>query len=210
MKQVLTKSRSVRQGFVLLGCALLFYLSVFLASAQSGRRAPKPANDPPVPAPSVDPATLPKPSPTPVNKIALVVSSDPRGAFDLSSFESNIMQQTVIRRLDASNALAPRGGDEMRRNEAQQRARRETDDPENYQIRYAVYEPQTGRTKAQGNIYLRSYGRRRVGGIGLPRGSSNCLPPTLNNFEFALTLGAIEAADRILKSFSLPPLPPCS
>jgi len=138
----------------------------------------------------------------------------------------------VIRRLDESNTLAPRGGDEMRRDEAQQRARREKDtyivwlqleensvggsvmvrrdDPENYQIRYAVYEPQTGRTKSQGNIYLRSYGRRRVGGIGLPRGSSNCLPPTLNNFEFALTLGAIEAADRILKSFSLPPLPPCS
>ncbi|MDQ3755575.1 MAG: hypothetical protein M3371_12695 [Acidobacteriota bacterium] len=221
-----------RFGLYLLVGALMFCMTVQLAQAQSGRRAPKPVNDPPVPAPSVDPATLPKPSPTPVNKIALVVGSDPRGSFSLSSFESDIMQRTVIRRLDESNALAPRGGDEMRRDEAQQRARRETDtyivwlqleensvggsvmirrdDPENYQIRYAVYEPQTGRTKSQGNIYLRSYGRRRVGGIGLPRGSSNCLPPTLNNFEFALTLGAIEAADRILKSFSLPPLPPCS
>ncbi len=222
----------IQSGLHLLIGALLLCVSVHSSMAQSGRRAPKLASDPPVPAPSVDPATLPKPSPTPVNKIALVVGSDPRGSFSLSSFESDIMQRTVIRRLDESNTLAPRGGDEMRRDEAQQRARREKDtyivwlqleensvggsvmvrrdDPENYQIRYAVYEPQTGRTKSQGNIYLRSYGRRRVGGIGLPRGSSNCLPPTLNNFEFALTLGAIEAADRILKSFSLPPLPPCS
>lgn len=221
-----------RYGLYLLVGALLLCVSVHSLLAQSGRRASKPSNDPPVPAPTVDPATLPKPAPTPTNKIALVVSSDPRGSFDISSFEADILQRTVIRRLEESNALAPRGGDELRRNEAQKRARQETDtyivwlqleeisigssvlvrraDPENYQLRYAVYEPQTGRTQAQDSIYLRSYSRRRIGGIGLPRGSSNCYPSTLNDFEFALTLGAIEAADHIIKSFSLPPLPPCS
>lgn len=214
------------------GGAVLLCLAAYSAPAQSGRRASKPVEVAPVPGPSVDPATVPKPTPTPRLKIPMLVAGSTRASIEVSAFEAELVERTFIKRLGESNALAPNGGDELRRGDAERAARKETetyvvwfelesssayggsisssrDNPENYSIRFAVFEPQTGRTKTQGQISLGLYRRRTIGGVGLPGSRPDCYPNTNRNLDYALVMGAIEAANRVLSSFDLPLPPPC-
>ncbi len=219
-------------GLLMFVGAILSCLVFHSAQAQSGRRAPKPIDVAPVPTPSIDPATVPKPKPTPSLKIPVLVASYTPASIDVSTLDAELVQRTIIQRLGESGALATRGGEEMRRKDAEKTARNEAetyvvwlelensstyggalstnrDNPENYSIRFVVFAPQTGRTKAQGQISLGFYRRRSIGGIGLPGSRPDCYPNTNRNLDYAMVMGAIEAANRIISSFDLPLPPPC-
>jgi len=218
-------------GLLMFAGAILSCLVFHSAQAQSGRRAPKPIEVAPVPTPSVDPATVPKPKPTPHLKTPVLVASYTPASIDVSTLDAELVQRTIIQRLGESGALAPRGSEEMRRKDAEKTARNEAetyvvwlelennstygstlsnrDNPENYSLRFAVFAPRTGRLKAQGQISLGLYRRRSIGGIGLPGSRPACYPNTSRNLDYALVMGAIEAANRIISSFDLPLPPPC-
>jgi hypothetical protein len=220
------RHRSLARAFVLVSCAALFAAALaFAARAQSGRRAPRTQEIAPVPTPT--PAPTPKKHETEVaQRINLIVAADNSFAMQ-SSMTQGIVQQSFVQRLHESDSLTV-GGDSssMTRGGAQKRAKEEKDhfvvwmslryngaggDPigvqrpraQDYSIEFAIYEPVTGKTRASGNVYLRA-GYGSIGGVGV--GAPSCYPATYaSDLEFVY--GAIDAANRVMKSFDLP-LPP--
>lgn len=228
MPRQVSSGGGAKGAWLLVICALLF-CAAGAARGQSGRRQQKPVEVPPVPSAPVDPATLPRPTPPPQARLPLVVVSNNSFAISVSSFDLDAVQQIVLRRLSESNSLAPRGGDDnVHRGEAEKLAKQETeayvvwvqleanplggdsismrrDDPENYQISFALLSPQTGKRKTSGSVQLRRYSNSRIPGIG--RGS--CYPATARSFDYSLLLGALEVAERVFQSLSVAAPPPC-
>jgi hypothetical protein len=142
----------------------------------------------------------------------------------LTNRETETVQAVTIARLRESRALEV-SGEERRvsRGEAMKRAkeskgrhvvwlelrpeshfdtRARRPPPEYFQIDYTVLESGTGKPMTNGTVHLqRAYGP--LGRIGFP----SCYPVLTNEVEYAI--GAIETAERIMKSFSLAIPPHC-
>ncbi|MFL6207635.1 MAG: hypothetical protein ACJ74W_02225 [Pyrinomonadaceae bacterium] len=193
--------------------------------AQSGRRQPPPVPSAPVPTPT--------PEPTPVKlappaEVRVLVTNNSSASMNLSMIDSRIVADTLLQRLHASKSLKVETADRMSRDAARKRAKAEenrfviwielqtngmsTDTmggrqpyPEDLHIQYIIYQPGTGATKANGNVYLRTV-RTLPGGRGtLP----DCYPNRYYGLDVALMVGAIETADRIFSELSVPSPPLC-
>ncbi|MCA1816648.1 MAG: hypothetical protein LC746_09630 [Acidobacteria bacterium] len=210
-----------------LACASLFVVAL-VASAQSGRRVQKREDVPPVPTPTPTPEVKKKQEA--LKRIPVVVMADNSLSADVSSTAQGIVMQSIGQRLRESDAFDIHGDSSSRstRGDAQKRAKGESDsfvvwfalrysgamnptmgvgrpNPEDYHIEYAVYEPTTGKTRAAGNVYLRP-GYGSVGGIAV--GVPSCYPATFA-YEYEFVIGAIDAANRVIKAFDLPLTPVC-
>lgn len=208
-------------------CALLFV--ALAASAQSGRRVQKTADIPPVPTPTPQPEAKKKPQEA-VKLIPLVVMMDNTLSTDVSSTAQGIVRQALGQRLREADAFEIHGNSSSRssRGDAQKQAKGETDafvawfalrysgamnptmgvgrpNAEDYHIEYAVYEPTTGKTRTSGSVYLRP-GYGSIGGISV--GAPSCYPATFA-YEYEFVVGAIDAANRVIKAFDLPLTPVC-
>jgi hypothetical protein len=194
----------------LLACAAL---------AQSGRRVQKPQEIAPVPTPTPEPTPLPRDDRVDV-KIPLLVMADDSLFFYRTSREIETVQAVATTRLRESGALEVSAEDRRAgRGEAIKRARESRDrhvvwlqlrtdpryetaarrpPPEYFWIEVTVLQPETGKTRSSATIPLRrSYGP--LGRATLPR----CYPVSTYEVEFAL--GALEAAEYVMESFSVPP-----
>jgi hypothetical protein len=225
------RNRSVRARNIVLafGGALLLLAAVGVGYGQAGRRVAQPKNDPPVPKPAATAAPVKEPTPEP-EKLSLLVAGSTSSGMRYALGVADNMPGVVGRRLQDSKRLQVTSGGEMSRGEANKRAKNpETKtyivwlelqndgfdlDPmarrtrlEDLSIRYVVLEPITGKLRDQGSVQLRPVNSGILGGA---RRLPSCYPQASSNFEFALTVAAIETAERILHSFSLPNPPLCS
>ena len=210
-------------------CAALFVVAlVGAAQAQSGRRVVREKEIAPVPTPVPSPEAK-KPVQEATKKIPLVVLADNTGAMQASATTQSIVTQAFGLRLrearafeiNADSTRAPRG-------EASRKAKGETErfvvwialrargmddgqmgmgrpNPENYIIEYAVFDPVTGKSRGSGIVYPRP----ARGGIGGVLGGSPSCYPTTYAYEFEFVYAAIDAANRVMKSFNLVPPPVC-
>ena len=205
--------------------ALFVFALGFVARAQSGRRAPRTQEIAPVPTPT--PAPTPKKHDEDVTqKINLLVLADNFSAGQ-SSMSDRIVQDAFMQRLHESGSLIV-AADSTRttRSGAQKRAKEEKDQfvvwmtlrynggmgaepigirarPQDYSIEFAVYDPVTGRARANGTVFMRA-GYGTIGGVAV--GAPSCYPTTYaSDLEFIY--GAIDAANRVMRSLDLP-LPP--
>jgi len=153
--------------------------------AQSGRRQNKPLS-PPTPVVTKDEGearTKAKPSADkPAPMATIIVGGD---KFDMSTVISGYLTEAMescIVELNRSRGLEARGGGNMTRKEAIDRAKKETEAhvlwlsvrvdgnrQDDIAVSYSLFMPQTGKVLTFGNIYLAS---RRVGrgpvGVGIP------------------------------------------
>lgn len=221
------------RGMIAFLCGgLLMLASASAGYAQAGRRVPPPKSDPPVPK-TAEPAPTPvKEKPPERAQISLLVASERSHSMRLPLGTDDILQAAVGRRLQDSKSLKIAAGGEMSRGEASKRAKKDETgtfvvwfefggnnfdlDPiggrtriEDLSVRYIVLEPATGKIKTQGDVYLRSRNTGILGG-GIGRRLPGCYPQAVSNFDYALTEAGIEAAERIIRSFSLPLPPLCS
>ncbi len=209
-----------RQLDALFACLLLACsLCGVLVRAQSGRRQAPPPAAPPVPTPTPEPPKV-KPAPPPQTRVLFTNSAPP--SIHLSTVDANIVADTFVQRLHASDALKVETADRMSREAAHKRAKSEETRyviwlelqtnsidvdaigiqrpyPEDLHIQYIIFQPGTGATKASGNVYLRTV-RALPGGRTTP----NCYPNSYYGLDGALIVGAIETATRVFAELSLP------
>jgi hypothetical protein len=210
-------------------CAALSVCAfVCAAEAQSGRRVQRQTEIAPVPTPTPLPEAK-KPVQEAAKKITLLVLADSMTTMQTSSTAQSIVMQTFGQRLreahsfeiNTESARAARG-------EASRRAKTETErfvvwialradsmnndpagmrrpNPEDYHIEYGVYAPVTGKTISSGTVYLRP-GYGSIGGVRV--GAPSCYPATYA-YEYEFVYAAIDAANRVMKSFNLIPPPLC-
>lgn len=210
-------------------CALLVLAAVGMGYAQAGRRVAKPKSDPPVPK-SAEPVATAKEAPPEREKIPVFVVASRPSVIGYAGGLSDNLPGAVARRLSDSGGLQVASGGEMSRGEANKRAKSgETKafvvwlelqgdaydiDPrtrrtriEHLSVRYVVLEPGTGKTKDHGSVHLRPV---RGGVFGGVRRLPSCYPQATSDFEYAIMQAGIEAAERIIRSFSLPNPTLCS
>jgi hypothetical protein len=220
---------TARGGVAVFYCALLVLAAFGLGYAQAGRRVAKPKSDPPVPRPAETIAPVKEPTPE-REKISLLVVGSPSSGMNSRLGALENLPGIVGRRLQDSRSLQIASGGEMTRGEANKRAKeKETKtfivwmelqgqgfdtDPmnrrtrlEDLSISYVVIEPGTGKRRDQGSVSLRSVSGGILGGT---RRLPSCYPQPFSNFEYSLAVAGIEAAERIIRSFSLPSPPHCS
>lgn len=159
-------------------------------------------------------------------RVLFTYSSPP--SIQLSMMDSNIVADTFAQRLRASDALKVETADHMSREAARKRAKAEEagrfiiwlelqtsgmgvdtigvqqPNPEDLRIQYIIYEPGTGATRADGNVYLRPI-RSLPGGRTVP----NCYPNRYYGLDGALIAGAIDTASRVFGALSIPDPPLC-
>jgi hypothetical protein len=205
--------------------ALFVFASMLTTNAQSGRRVQRPQEIAPVPTPTPMPEAK-KHETDVTQKIAVLVVADTSFTMSVQNVEG-IVNQSFMQRMRESGSLAI-NADSSRttRGGAQKRAKEEKDrfvvwmalrsnnmgmDPvgvgqaraQDYYIEYAVYDPVTGKTRANGNVYLRA-GYGSIGGVAV--GAPTCYPATYAS-QLEFIYGAIDTANRVMKSLSVP-LPP--
>jgi hypothetical protein len=219
-----------RGKIFLASCAIVFVaLLACGAQAQSGRRQPKREEIPPVSAPT--PETTPaKPKQEAMKRIPVVVFIDRSLSVETSTTARKIVTQSFGQRLREADAFDISADSSARtsRGDAQRQAKSEQErfvvwmalrtngmnsgqmgslrpNPEDYHIEYAVFDPTTGRTRSSGNVYMRA-GYGSVGGIAV--GVPTCYPATYAS-EYEFVVGAIDAANRVMRAFDIPPPPVC-
>ena len=210
-----TEARAQVVAILLVAVSLVACAAGF---AQSGRRTPKTQEIAPVPTPTPEPTPIPKDD-RPAETMPLVVMADDVNFFYGLSREIDTVQSVAVARLRESGALEVSGEQQRAsRGEAVKRAKEsagrhvvwlqlridsryertaQRPPPDYFFIEFTVLEPGTGKRKAGGTVHLqRAYGP--LGRVGLP----TCYPVMTHETEFAL--GALEVAERIMESFSLP------
>ncbi len=178
-------SRRRRVFCLLTLCAVALLCLSQAALAQSGRRQNKPLS-PPTPVVTKDEGeakTEVKPRADKPATLATVIVGGDR--FDSSMVVSGYLTEAMeacILELNKSRALEARGGGDMTRKEAIDRAKKETEAhvlwlslrvdgnrQDDIAVSYTLFTPQTGKVLAFGNVYLAS---RRMGrgpvGVGIP------------------------------------------
>ncbi|MDT7604647.1 MAG: hypothetical protein QOF61_2644 [Acidobacteriota bacterium] len=209
-------------------CALFIVALVGAVQGQSGRRVQKHEEIPPVPTPTPLPQAS-KPKQEAIKKMSILVLVDNAIGMQTSTTAQEIVMQSFGQRLREADAFVITAeATRATRGEAQRRAKNEQErfvvwvalrvngmssDPagisrpnaEDYHIEYGVYEPVTGRTRTYGNVYLRA-GYGSIGGVavGVPR----CYPAVFA-YEYEFVVGAIDAANRVIKAFNVPLPPVC-
>jgi hypothetical protein len=219
---------SLARSLVSVACCALFVVALAcVVEAQSGRRVQRQKEIAPVPTPTPAPEAK-KSAPEAAQKIALLVLADNTYSMGTSTTAQGIVQQTFMQRLRESSSLVisadsthtTRGGASKRAKDEKERfvawmALRTSgfNDPagiqrpraEDYYIEFAVYDPVTGKTRASGNVYLRP-GYGSIGGVVV--GAPSCYPAVYAN-EYEFVFGAIDTANRVMKSLGLPLPPVC-
>jgi hypothetical protein len=217
--------------FATLSCRALCFVVLLAcaAQAQSGRRAPKQEEIPPVPTPTPLPQAS-KPKQEALKRIPILVFIDSSLTVDTSSTARDIVTQSFGQRLREADAfdISADSSTHTSRSDAQRRAKSEQDrpvvwmalrtngmnsdpmgisrpNPENYHIEYAVFEPTTGKTRASGTVYMRA-GYGSIGGIAV--GVPSCYP-AVYAYEYEFVVGAIDAGNRVIKAFDVPLPPVC-
>ena len=165
--------RKRRQKCLLTASSLLLLLAT-QTFAQSGRRAPKPAQ--PVPTPQTDSDTTPKSSARELKEpVSLLVAIEPSSKHLLSE---DAIFTTVVKQLsDFTNVTATAVGD-LKRDAAVKRAKSETEsivvlvqfDVDSFQhgtyfpnspdldVKVLVFAPRTGQKKFEGKVYYKAVG----------------------------------------------------
>jgi hypothetical protein len=216
--------RQQRKLFRVFNSTLFVVALTCAVQAQSGRRVQRQQETAPVPTPTPIPEV--KHETVVTQKIPVLVLADASYTLQVSNIDG-IVRESFMQRLRESGSLAiisdssrtTRGG-------AQTRAKEEKEHfvvwmalrsnsmgmepvsggqprPQDYYIEYAIYDPVTGKTRANGSVYLRA-GHGSIGGLGI--GAPSCYPSTYAN-QLEFIYGAIDAANRVMKSLSVP-LPP--
>lgn len=206
-------------------CALLVCGAALAGRAQSGRRQQRPAEIAPVPTPTPEPTPVPRAE---VEQIPLMLLSDDTQAFDRPGSSAYLMRDVIGQRLREAKSFDITGGAKSaNRAEAHKLAKLEKKrfvvwfqlvarggfglpdmsggSDQAVEIEFLILEPETGKSKGSGRVYT---GRRRagVGGIGLP---GRCYPTGTTAREYELIEVSIEAADRVIRHFSVPLPPRC-
>jgi hypothetical protein len=208
--------------------ALVAFAFAGAVEAQSGRRVERQKEIAPVPTPTPPPEAK-KPVREAVQKIAVLVLADSMSSVQASSSAQSIVMQTFGQRLREARAFEiSNDSSRASRGEASRRAKDEKErfvvwialrasgfdndpsgvrrpNPENYHIEYAVYAPVTGKSISSGTVYLRP-GYGSIGGVRV--GAPSCYPATFA-YEYEFVYAAIDAANRVMKSFNLIPPPVC-
>ena len=222
LSKLIARSRSSARAAATL-LAAISLLACAAAFAQSGRRPPRPQEIAPVPTPTPEPTPIPKDDRV-AERIPLVVLAADANYFYLTTQEISTVHAVAVARLRESRALEV-SADERRasRGEAIKRAkeskgphvvwlelrpdagfetRSRRPPPEDFRIQYTVFQSGTAKLLTSGVVPLRrAYGP--LGRLSLP----GCDPVTTYEVEFAF--GALEAAERVMRSFSLPLPPRC-
>lgn len=210
-------------------CVLIVLAFAFAALAQSGRRQPKREEVKPIEVSTPTPTPAPTPEPLPKTKLLVLTS----GSFsmDVSSRVTELVQQVFGQRLRESGAFdVSADSRNANRGEANKRAKAETEryvvwaelrsnnfggNPmglgraraEDFRIEYMVLAPATGKLKSSGSVYLRQV-RGTIGGVGVGVGVPSCYPATYAS-DYGFVVGAVEAANRVMGAFDVPPPPMC-
>lgn len=217
-----------RRTFAFVSFSLLFAAALAAGTwAQSGRRAPKPQEIAPVPTPT--PVPTPKRHETDVtNKINVLVVGEESYAMQASTVEGLVRESFMQRLRESGSLVIDTDSSRTTKGGAQKRAKDEKErfvvwmtlryaggavDPINmqraraqdYYIEYGVFEPATGKTHSSGNVYLRA-GYGTIGGVAV--GAPTCYPSTYAN-ELEFVYGAIDTANRVMRSLDVPPPPLC-
>lgn len=222
------KTEKHSRAVALILCCALFVVACFVSThAQSGRRTQRPAPPPDVPTPTPSPEAK-KHETVLAQRVGVVVMADT--SFSISSGGAQeIVNESFMQRLRESGSLdietdstrASRGGAQKRAKDEKERfviwmALRYNggigSEPigiqqraQDYSIEFAVYTPVTGKTLASGNVYMRA-GYGTIGGVAV--GAPSCYPATYAS-QLEFIYGAIDAANRVMKSFDIPPPPLC-
>ena len=192
-----------RKGYFAASSLLLLLATQTIA--QSGRRAPKPAQ-PPVTTPQTDPESTPKLGARDLKQsVSLLVGSEPSSKRLLS--EDAIFKHFLQYLGGFKNVTVTSLGD-IKRDAAAKRAKRETEsivvllqfdvdefqsgtlilNPTDLEIRILVLEPRTGQKKFEGNVYYKA-----VGGPMLKRDNW----PTGTPIRITTEAVGIEAAEQV-------------
>jgi hypothetical protein len=206
--------RSLKSHFLFASVALALFCFAQMASAQSGRRN-KTAPSPPTPV-AEEPKTEPTPTPQSNAKAAartsIIVGKDKFATtnFALDSY-ANYALDACIDRINETKSLEARGGSDMSRKDAIDRAKKgdayvllievkdEQDGQGNISINYSLYIPETAKVLTSGYIYLgtKSVGKGGVG-VGVPSVSRQ-MP-----LQYQMKAGGPEVADRVVNKIGLP------
>ena len=188
----------------LLTASSLLLLLATQTIAQSGRRAPKPAQ-PPVPTPQADADTTPKTARELKQKVSLLVAKEPSSKRLLSE---DAIFSTILQQLGQFKNVAPTSLGDLKRDHAVKRAKSETEaivvlvqfDVDEFQsgtlilnspdldVRVLVFEPKTGQKKFEGKVYYKA-----VGGPMLKRDNW----PTGTPIRITTEAVGIEAAEQV-------------
>jgi hypothetical protein len=203
---------SLKKYFLVAGVmAVLCFAQAALA--QSGRRS-KSAPSPPTPI-AVEPTAEPTPTPAnakPIARTSIIVGKDRFGStnFALDSY-AGVALAACIDRINESKGLEARGGSDMTRKDAIDRAKKgdayvlwievkdEQDGSGDITIGYSVYIPETAKVLTSGRIYLGMKGVTKGGvGVGVPS-TSRQLP-----LQYQMKEGGREVANRVVSKIGIP------
>lgn len=205
------RTRVSSKRYLLVACAIVLCLSQ-TAFAQSGRRS-KAAPSPPTPVEEPKPEPTPNPSSSKpaVPRASIIVGNDRFSSsnFALSSYSGEALR-ACIDRLNDSRAFDAKGGSDMTRSDAINRAKKgesyvllmevkEDDMDGNITIGYYLYKPQTGKVATSGRVYLGTNGVGKGGvGVGIPS-TSRRLP-----LQYQMREAGKEVADRVVGKINVP------
>ena len=208
------------QKILRVSLCLLFTLTLLsTVQAQSGRRSPKPLSPPtPLPKESETPAPAASKTEEPQQKL-IVGLDDMGGSMMIPRYISEDVWSGFVQRFKELSRIVLTTDKNMRGKGASERAKKETESfvvllqldtnyvnttrtgrvyPEDIVINYFLYAPVTGKTKAQGRVYVRA----SVGGI-----ISSPLP-TGRTGEAQLNYAGQETAERVLAALKKESPPP--
>ncbi|MCI0488555.1 MAG: hypothetical protein L0229_18355 [Blastocatellia bacterium] len=221
MRKEKFQPESARSLMAVLVFALIAFAITAASHAQSGRRLPDKRTKRVETAPPAKSESETVPSTEQPRKagIPVLVARYSPTVTD-SGYYSSIVSRGCVERLKKSTSLSVTEGREMNRAEASDYAKGSSDIyvawleievnlrggnsrsssqafDEDFRIRYALYEPGTGKMKTQGVIHQRPY-QPRVGGVGLPLP----LPSGRSTGEYILHQAGEDAADRFISALN--------
>jgi len=192
--------------YFLLACVAAMLCFAQAVCAQSGRRA-KSAPSPPTPV--EEPKAEPTPTPSnakPAARTAIIVGKDRFGSTNVALYSyAGVALTACIDRINESKGVEARGGSDMTRKDAIDRAKKgdayvlwmeirdEQDGSGDITIGYSVYIPETAKILTSGRIYLGMKGVSKGGvGVGVPS-TSRQLP-----LQYQMREGGREVANRVV------------
>lgn len=205
--------RPVRPALNISLCVLLVLTIHSLGQAQSGRRAPKPI-EPPIPTPTPKQEEQPtSPNKPALKQQTLIVGMDGTGrSAYIPSYLADAVWSGFIERFRDVSFVTISGDKSMRRKEASERAKKETEsfvvllqletmgidasrgqaNPDDLAVSYIIYTPGTGKVKNQGRVYVRP-----------SRGILSGRLPTSRTAEMQMNEAGRETADRVMSTLHL-------
>jgi hypothetical protein len=205
---------SLKRYFLFASVALVLFCFVQMAHAQSGRRS-KTAPSPPTPIaeePKTEPTATSESNAKSEARTSVIVGKDKFATtnFALDSYASYALQ-ACIDRINETKSLEARGGSDMSRKDAIDRAKKgdayvlllevrdEQDGQGDISINYSLYIPETAKVLTSGYIYLgtKSVGKGGVG-VGVPSVSRQ-MP-----LQYQMKAGGREIGDKVVNKIGLP------